>query len=73
MFPNPVANNYKSHVNGVVTFWLISTSVIDSENTNPDKRAIHIHGRMEHNLAKYAKYYCYGNTKILSSEFIRKN
>jgi len=29
MFPNPVANDYKSHVvvNGVVTFWLISTSV----------------------------------------------
>jgi hypothetical protein len=28
MFPNPVANDYKSHVvvNGVVTFWLISTS-----------------------------------------------
>jgi hypothetical protein len=22
----------------------------DSENTNPTKRAIHIHGRMEHNL-----------------------
>jgi hypothetical protein len=29
----------------------------DSENTNSNKRAIHIHGRMEHNLAKYAKYY----------------
>ncbi len=28
MFPNPVANDYKLHVvvNGVVTFWLISTS-----------------------------------------------
>jgi hypothetical protein len=28
MFPNLVANNYKSHVvvNGVVTFWLIFTS-----------------------------------------------
>jgi hypothetical protein len=28
MFPNPVANDYKSHVvvKGVVTFWLISTS-----------------------------------------------
>jgi len=28
MFPNLVANDYKSHVvvNGVVTFWLISTS-----------------------------------------------
>ncbi len=34
IFSNPVANNYKSHVdvNGVVTFWLISTSgsAIDS-------------------------------------------
>jgi hypothetical protein len=28
-------------------------------NTNPNKRAIHIHGGMEHNLAEYAKYdYC---------------
>jgi hypothetical protein len=30
-----------------------------SKNTNPNKRAIHIHGRMEHNLARYAKYYSY--------------
>jgi hypothetical protein len=30
MFLNLIANDYKSHVvvNGVVTFWLISTSVI---------------------------------------------
>jgi hypothetical protein len=29
IFPNLVANDYKSHVvvNGLVTFWLISTSV----------------------------------------------
>jgi hypothetical protein len=36
---------------------------IDLENTNLDKTAIHIHGRMKHNLAKYAKYYSYGHTK----------
>jgi hypothetical protein len=30
---------------------------IDSKNTYLDRRAIHIHGRMEHNLARYAKYY----------------
>jgi len=32
MFPNPVANDYKSHVvvNGVLTFWLISTSVMSA-------------------------------------------
>jgi hypothetical protein len=34
----------------------------DSKNTNPNIRAIHIHGRMEHNLVKYAKYYSYGRT-----------
>jgi hypothetical protein len=34
----------------------------DSENTNPNRKAIHIHGRMEHNLARYAKYYSYGCT-----------
>ncbi len=35
--------------------------------------AIAIHGRMEHNLVKYAKYYSYGHIKILgSSEFIRE-
>jgi len=43
------------------------------ENTNPNRRAIHTHGRMEHNLAGYAKYYSYGSTKISrGSEFIRK-
>jgi hypothetical protein len=45
----------------------------DSENRNLDRRAIHIHGRMEHNLDKYAKYYSCGCTKILeSSEFTRE-
>ncbi len=43
------------------------------ENTNPSKRAIHIHGRMEHNLDEYAKYYSYGNTEIWGgSDFTRK-
>ncbi len=46
---------------------------IESENTNLDKRAIHIHGRMEHNLIEYAKYYFYGHIEISrSSEFIRE-
>jgi hypothetical protein len=35
---------------------------IDSKIIDPNRRAIHIHGRMEHNLAKYAKYYFYGST-----------
>jgi hypothetical protein len=46
---------------------------IDIENTNLDRRAIHIHGRMEHNLAGYVKYYFYKSTKISKgSEFTRK-
>jgi hypothetical protein len=46
---------------------------IDLENTNPDKRAIHINGRMEHNPVGYAKYHSYGHTKILgNSEFTRQ-
>ncbi len=46
---------------------------IDLENKNLDKRAIHIHGGMEHNMAKYAKYYSYGRKKISRSyEFTRK-
>jgi hypothetical protein len=44
-----------------------------SENTNPDIKAIHIHGGMKHNLTKYAKYYSCGHTKISRSrEFIRE-
>jgi hypothetical protein len=46
---------------------------IDSKNTNPNTRAIHIHGGMEHNLAEYAKYFSYGNIEISrGSEFTRK-
>jgi hypothetical protein len=44
-----------------------------SKNKDPNKRAIHIHGGMEHNLAKYAKYYSYRSKEILgSSKFTRK-
>jgi hypothetical protein len=47
---------------------------IDLENKDPNKRAVHIHGGMEHNMAKYAKYYSCGNKEISrSNEFIRKN
>ncbi len=43
------------------------------KNIDPDRRAIQIHGGMEHNLARYAKYYSCGNIKILgSNEFIRE-
>jgi hypothetical protein len=43
------------------------------ENTNLDKRPIHIHGGMEHNLAGYAKYYSCGRTKMLrSNEFVKE-
>ncbi len=46
---------------------------INSKNTNLDRKAIHIHGRIKHNRAKYAKYYSYGRTKFLgSSEFTRE-
>jgi hypothetical protein len=35
--------------------------------------AIHIHGGMEHKLAKYVKYYSYGNIEVLgNSEFTRE-
>jgi len=45
----------------------------NSKNIDPDRRAIHIHGGMEHNVAKYAKYYSCGNIKISgSSEFTRE-
>jgi len=46
---------------------------IISKDTNPTRKAIHIHGRMEHNLAKYAKYYSCGSTKISrGNEFTRE-
>jgi hypothetical protein len=36
IFPNLVANDYKSHVvvNGLVTFWLISTSDEDEDSNS---------------------------------------
>jgi hypothetical protein len=34
----------------------------NSKNTNPDKKAIHIHGGMERNMARYAEYYSCGCT-----------
>jgi hypothetical protein len=40
------------------------------ENTNLDKRAIHIHKGMEQNLARYAKYQSYRRIEISGgSEF----
>jgi hypothetical protein len=43
------------------------------EDINLVISVIHIHGRMEHNLAEYAEYYSCGNTKISGgSEFTRK-
>jgi hypothetical protein len=36
----------------------------NSKNTNPNQKAIHIHGGMEHNLAKYTKYYSCGHIEI---------
>jgi hypothetical protein len=48
-------------------------NLIDSKNIDLDKRAIHIHGRMEHNLTRYAKYYSCGNIEISrNSEFTRE-
>jgi len=45
----------------------------DSENTNPDRRAIHIYGGIEHNLVGYDKYYSYGSIEISrGTEFTRK-
>jgi len=45
----------------------------DSKNTNPNRRTIHIHGGMEHNLAEYAKYYSCGCIEISgNSEFTRE-
>jgi hypothetical protein len=34
------------------------------EDIDPDRKAIHIHEVMEHNLVGYAKHYSYGSTKI---------
>jgi hypothetical protein len=38
---------------------------IDSKNTNPNRRVVHIHGRMEHQLAEYANYYSYGHKNFM--------
>jgi hypothetical protein len=35
-----------------------------SKNIDLDRRAIYIHGGMEHNLARYANYYFCGSTKF---------
>jgi hypothetical protein len=44
----------------------------DSKNMDLDKRAIHIHGGMEHNLVRYAKYYSCGSIEITrSNEFTK--
>ncbi len=46
---------------------------IDSENTNLDRRAIHIHGEMEHNLVEYSKYYSCGHIEISrNNEFAKE-
>ncbi len=46
---------------------------MDLKNTDPDKKAIHIHGGMEHNLVGYVKYYSYKSIEISrGSEFTRK-
>jgi hypothetical protein len=45
----------------------------DSKNIDANKKAIHIHGGMEHNLAGYAKYYSNGSIEISrGSEFTRE-
>jgi hypothetical protein len=46
---------------------------INLKDINLAKRAIHIHGGMEHNLFRYAEYYSYGGTKISRcNEFTRE-
>jgi hypothetical protein len=50
-----------------------STNSKKKKKKNLDKRAIHIHGRMEHNVSGYAKFYSYGSREILgSSEFTKE-
>ncbi len=47
---------------------------IDLKNTKLGRRAIHIHGGMEHNLTRYAKCYSCRSVKFLGgSDFTRKN
>jgi hypothetical protein len=46
---------------------------IDSQNTNLDWKAIHIHGGMENKMIEYAKYYSCGHTEILGGiEFTKE-
>jgi hypothetical protein len=48
-------------------------NLTNSKNTNLNRRAIHIHGGMEHNLVEFAKYYFYGSIKITrSNEFTKE-
>jgi hypothetical protein len=48
-------------------------NLTNSKNIDPYRRAIHIHGGMEHNLARYAKYHFCECIKIFgSSEFTRE-
>jgi hypothetical protein len=42
------------------------------KNINLNKRAIHIHRGMEHNLAGYAKYYSCGSIKISRSNVFNR-
>jgi hypothetical protein len=43
------------------------------KNIDPNKRVIHIHGKMERNMVRYAKYYSYGSIIISKgNEFIRE-
>jgi hypothetical protein len=45
----------------------------NSKDIDPAKRAIHIHGGMERNLAEHAKYSSYGNIEISKgSEFTKE-
>jgi hypothetical protein len=57
----------------VVEIVNVGDNSTNSKNTKLNIKAIHIHGRMEHNLARYAKYYSCGRIKILgSSEFTKE-
>jgi hypothetical protein len=44
----------------------------NSKNVDPNRRAIHSHGGMEHNMARYAKYYSYGSIEILGGNELMK-
>jgi hypothetical protein len=43
------------------------------QNIDPNRRAINMHGKIEHNLAECAKYYSHKSTKKSgSNEFTRE-